>query len=409
MHREIIIYLAALFILANIAGCGHSSDETPNGQLAEPGPVVTVNAVAEPKMISTGEELLSDTENGYDPHPSPDGSLIAYVRTGWGRAGGSGGVGRSNLLSEINVMDISGNIQTKEPLSDAFLYGWSSDGKSLNCFRDWQYSTVSLDGTVLSTGHVPPDADNLSRAERVSFSPRDNSVFWVQSYFKNVQKTQTSPGAVSISSDFVRSAIQTPAQEVASYTSTPLNSESLLVPSPNDRYIAVAPARMEGHLLVFDRQNGSWADLGKMTIHPDDNWDYIKPSWDPWFADSTQLVFVTKDGIVKSSPDGHSKQLLVKPKEASGIPVPSPDGLQVAYVTFEPRPMKVRNDLKFWGGTTIWIVSSLPNSKAMAVTTTNSDETYTVRWVNNNELVFDRIADEPFHGKARLWKVRVRK
>src|ERR1700691_3358488 len=36
------------------------------------------------------EKLLSE-ENGYNPIPSPNGKLIAYVRTGWGRPGGGGG------------------------------------------------------------------------------------------------------------------------------------------------------------------------------------------------------------------------------------------------------------------------------------------------------------------------------
>jgi hypothetical protein len=51
------------------------------------------------------EVLLSETENAYNPIPSPDGKLIAYVRTGWGQAGRTTGFGRSNLRSEIAVMD----------------------------------------------------------------------------------------------------------------------------------------------------------------------------------------------------------------------------------------------------------------------------------------------------------------
>jgi hypothetical protein len=50
---------------------------------------------------ATNETLLS-AENAYNPIPSPDGKYIAYVRTGWGKPGGSGGFGRSNLVSELS-------------------------------------------------------------------------------------------------------------------------------------------------------------------------------------------------------------------------------------------------------------------------------------------------------------------
>src|SRR5206468_11502786 len=71
------------------------------------------------------EKLLSDAENAYNPISSPDGILIAYVRTGWARPGGSGGFGRSNLRSEIAVMTTSGTMLSRTPLADAFLFGWT--------------------------------------------------------------------------------------------------------------------------------------------------------------------------------------------------------------------------------------------------------------------------------------------
>jgi len=52
---------------------------------------------------ANAEVMLSETENACNPIPSPDGSVIAYVRTGrWEK--GSGGLGRSNLRSEVMVM-----------------------------------------------------------------------------------------------------------------------------------------------------------------------------------------------------------------------------------------------------------------------------------------------------------------
>src|SRR5438105_15270490 len=80
------------------------------------------------------EKLLSETENAYNPIPSPDGKMIAYVRTGrWEK--GSGGFGQSNLRSEVKVMDSHGQILTDTPLAETFLAGWTSDGKHIICYR----------------------------------------------------------------------------------------------------------------------------------------------------------------------------------------------------------------------------------------------------------------------------------
>lgn len=406
MRKLVINFLAAFLFLASMASCVDRSDESLE-RLDVPALPIPVTPEGS-RTIAQGEVLLSETENAYNPIPNSDGSLIAYVRTGWGRPGGSGGFGRSNLVSDIHVMDIDGNVQTKDALADAFLYGWSSDGKSLNSYRSWVSSTVSLEGEVLTTGRFQRVSDCLSLPERVSFSPLTNSTLWLHNYYENVKQTQTSPGSYYCSSDFVRSSIQSSEGEIAVYQS-PLDLDALLVPSPNGRYIAVAPSRggTGEHLLVFDNQSGSWADLGEMVVHPDEGWDYIRPSWNPWFADSSGLVFVTNGNIVISSPDGNSKQVIVKPKRAIGIPVPSPDGRRIAFVTFEPTPKNVRRDLKFWGGTTIWIVPSLSGSQPRAVTVNNRDTTYCLRWLNHNELVFDRIADETGFQKARLWKVGI--
>ncbi len=370
---------------------------------------IQTNSQDNPK-ITSDEILLSETENAYNPIPSPDGSLIAYVRTGWNGHRGSGGTGRSNLVSDIAVMDADGNVQTKQSLADAFLYGWTSDGKSLNCYRDGGFSVISLDGKVLTKGRLPADSDFQDVSERAAFLPITNSVLWLQNYSVNVKRTYTSPGAWRTESDFVRSAIQSSNGEIAKNNSQ-LNTYALLIPSPNGRYLAVAPPNSQGgwdkHLLIYDKQKTSWSNLGEIIIHPDEDWDYIKPAWNPWFADSSRLVFATASGIVISSPDGESKQIISNPKQASGLAVPSPDGNFVAYTTFEPTPRKQRVDLKFWGDATIWVVPVVADSKARSVTQKNLDTTRSLRWLNNHQLVFDRIADEDFYRKARLWKVDI--
>ena len=114
----------------------------------------------------TPSETLLSTENAYNPIPSPDGKYIRYVRTGWGRLKGSGGFGRSNPVSEVAVIDASGGLVAKNPIADAFLSGWTPDSTGLVCYRDGEYSVVSMDGK-----RSRPGATNVIGTERVSYLP----------------------------------------------------------------------------------------------------------------------------------------------------------------------------------------------------------------------------------------------
>ena len=146
--------------------------------------------------------------------------------------------------------------------------------------------------------------------------------------------------------------IRSPREEISRFPAR-LNADEMLVPSPNERYLALIRTEPRGgsnRLWVYDRQRGSWADFGEIIVHPNEGWDYLKPAWNPWFADSSRIAYLSASGIAVSSPDGKSKQIISRPRVAAGLVVPSPDGRYIAYATFEPRPMKHRHDLKFWGG-----------------------------------------------------------
>ena len=127
----------------------------------------------------TASEALLSAENAYNPIPSPDGKYIAYVRTGWGRPSGSGGFGRSNLVSEVAVLDTGGSLVVKNPIADAFLSGWTPDSSNLVCYRDGEYSLVSIDGKRSTKGRLPA-ATNVLGTERVSYLARSGTVIWSQ-------------------------------------------------------------------------------------------------------------------------------------------------------------------------------------------------------------------------------------
>jgi hypothetical protein len=157
---------------------------------------------------------------------------------------------------------------------------------------------------------------------------------------------------------------------------------------------------------VYDKQLSSWSDLGALTIHPDSDWDYIKPSWNPWFSDSSHLAYVSNSILVISEPDGKTKRIFHISGQG-GLASPSPDGRSVAYLTFESRPRTARPDLTFWGSTIIWILPFASGGAASAITEKNQATTYDLRWLDNSGLVFDRLEDRLFPDSARIWKVSV--
>jgi Tol biopolymer transport system component len=330
-------------------------------------------------------ETLLSTENAYNPIPSPDGKYVAYVRTGWGRHKGSGGFGRSNLVSEVAIMDSRGSLVAKNPVTDTFLSGWTPDSTNLICYRDGEYSLVSMDGKHSSKGWLP-GATNVLGTERVSYLPRSGIMIWSQQDgFHTVLET---PNGVLTQHDGWQGA--------------------LIAPSPDGRYVAIAGGWSQSHLWVYDLDLKKWADLGEADMHPDRDWDYIKSSWNPWFADSSRLAYFTHNHSVLSisTPDAQ-QQTDIQIIGIAGLAAPSPDGRFIAYVTFEPRPQKERPDLQFWGGTRVWVVSLIGKPEPRPVTLKSLDETYDLRWLDDHTLVFDRVADLLFYKQSRIWKAEV--
>jgi Tol biopolymer transport system component len=234
-------------------------------------------------------------------------------------------------------------------------------------------------------GNIPNDQKLHSFSEWVAYIPTIDSIVWNRQLDKSYRAIETKGQTIVKEKGFWGERV---------------------VPSPDGRYLAVFKEFSKTNLRVYDIRSQTWTDLGEVTIHPDRDWLYIQPNWSPWFADGSRLVFLRDSTIVISSPDG-IQQTESKINEVAGLPAPSPDGKSVAYVTYEPRPMRTRPDLQFWGGTTIWVVPALAGSTPRAVTQKSQDEVYDLKWINNGAVVFDRVADEVFYEQARVWKAAV--
>jgi len=332
---------------------------------------------------SFSESLLT-TENAYNPMPSPDGKYIAFVRVGWGESSVFS-FGRSSLVSDIKVVSAEGVAVPHLLAKDYFLSGWTPDSVRLVCFRDSKYALVSLSGEQSGVGRIPNDPGVLVRSERAAYSSSLETMIWS----RRVDQFQW--------------VIEAPGGRVVEEGTL---GSGRAIPSPDGQYLAVFGDGPETNLRVYDFRHKSWKEFGRISIHPDSNWSYIQPDWSPWFADSSRLVFLRDSTFVIVTPDGRDKTE-IKIEGLAGLPTPSPDGKSIAYATLEPRPMKVRPDLQFWGGTTIMVVSTSTGSKPRPVTLKNSDEVYDLKWLNNGAIVFDRVADERFYGHARIWKATV--
>ena len=118
--------------------------------------------------VSTAQNpaRLFVNENAYDPLPSPDGELVAFVLTGKDPGRGSGGFGRSNLRSLIGFADASGTT-FRNTSAFGFLSGWAPDSKAVVSFRDWQFSLVDIDGKQRNSGLIP-EAKHASRPDELN-------------------------------------------------------------------------------------------------------------------------------------------------------------------------------------------------------------------------------------------------
>ena len=329
-------------------------------------------------------ETLLSTDNAYNPIPGPDGRYIAYVRTGWGEKSWVG-FGRASLVSDVKIINTEGAPTSKTLAKDYFVSGWTPDSTHLLCFRDGRYTLVSVDGKESRKGNIPNNQKLNSFSEWVAYLPTISSVVWNRQVDKSNRAIETPDQTIVKEKGFLGGRV---------------------VPSPDGRYLAVYSESSKTNLRVYNIHSQTWKDLGEVSIHPDTNWLYIQPNWSPWFADGSRLVFPRGSSIVISSPDG-IQQNEIKVDGSAGLPVPSPDGKSVAYVTYEPRPMNNRPDLQFWGGTTILVISVADGSRPRRLTEKNPDEVLDLKWLGNETLVFDRVADEVFYKQARIWKVSV--
>jgi Tol biopolymer transport system component len=327
--------------------------------------------------------------NAYEPVPSPDGKLIAYVLTGR-KVEALAGFGRSHLRSDVRFCDSSGQ-PLLTPDTEGFLGEWLPNSSNVVRYRDWKFGLVSLSGSRESDSMFRGRdqkalLEKRENAERVAYLSKLRTFVWLE---------YTDTGTV----------LQTPDGPIAEFKDQYIRISAVAVPSPDGRYLAMGEVDAGHSLWMYDTVEKKLANLGKVTIHVDPGWDYNKPGWNPWFADGKHLAFFSGASLYVASPDGKNRRELLK-EDHGGLAIPSPDGRLIAYATFSPRPVKGRKDLEFWGGSSLWIVPTGGGAPTQ-VTNPSEEETYDLRWLTQESLIFDRIGEGMFNGHARIWTVPI--
>ena len=332
------------------------------------------------------EAILLDA-NAYDPVPSPDGKLIAYVVTGRKLQGGSGGFGRSNLETDVKFCDPDGQTLST-PQREGFLGEWLSDSSAVVSFRDWRFALLDLGGGAQSQSMLSDRnaSDSINVSERVVYLAKIRKFVWIEN-----------SGSHTL--------LQTEAGPIAVFAPGTFPEYSVIAPSPDGRYLAIAGPELGQTLWVYDTEKKTLVNLGTITIHPDSGWNYFVPAWNPWFPDGKHLAFFSESTLRVASPDGKQRRDLLKAVHA-GLAIPSPDGSRIAYATFAARPRKLRHDLNFWAGSLLWIVPS-SGGAPVQLTQPSQDETYDLRWLTSDSLIFDRISEGLWNEHARIWTVSI--
>ena len=255
-------------------------------------------------MAQSSSESLSllTTDNAYNPIPSPDGRYVAYVRTGWGEQANFS-FGRSSLVSDVKIMSVEGAATPRTLAKEYFLSGWTPDSTQVVCYRDWRYALVTTEGKQVMVGRLPNDPNKHPASEWVAYAPSLATIVW--------SRVIDSQGV-----------IETPSRTLV----TEELFADRVVPSPDGRHLAIFGQFPQTSLRVYDLRLKSWTDLGRISIHPDKDWWYIQPHWNPWFADSSRLVFLRDSSLVITTPDG-SQKTEINIDGPAGLPVPSPSGI----------------------------------------------------------------------------------
>jgi hypothetical protein len=376
--------------------------------------------------VAAGIEKAFPSRNGTVPMVSPDGKWVAYVQTGWGRPGGSGGMGRSNLLSLVHVVRSNG--QGDRIVSDMFLVGWMSDGRRVGSARDGFAAITDLDGQIVAEfGEVLNAPILLGRAD----------ADWRQEFADPMFATRM-PHRRGLGSAAGEDAAFSPDGKwlgpggPGRATFLGVDGQSLTVPdvpewhgqatwSPDGRHVLVWSFRAAR---VLDPQAGKAIEIPDVDPLPaPGSWEYRKCRWNQWARDGSRLAFVRRGEVWTCRPDGqHATRLTFSmPREwhmsvhsalddrmsawVKAFPTFSRGRRYVAYLRYQADRREHYSRL---GPTDLWVID-LETGLETRVTRPAEGRIYCLDWLDDLTLIFDRVGEKMFYSSPGLRTISLAK
>ena len=355
---------------------------------------------------------------GTGPTVSPDGKWVAYVETGWGRPGGTGGTGRSNLLSITHVVRSNGT--SDRVLSDMFLAGWMSDSRRVGTARDAFAAIVNRNGKPVVEfgdrldkpdtaggigGEVWPTGDmrhqlgvrmprsktfqpGKGREAMFSFDYGEDAAFSPDGKWFGPRRVDNQWQFVD--PDGNKREMKAPDRE------TLWGSQAVW--SPDGTRLVVVPVQPSGSFgrdKVIEPAKAFVIDFSGPTtaavIDVDQvwsmgGWSYRKGRWNPWSRDGRRLAFIRNGQVWILDSDGNAT-LSTFDASHKVFPTFSPDGTKIAYITWQ---FDNREHYTRLGPTDIWVID-IKTGLAARVTRADSGRIEGLDWLDNDTIIFDRL------------------
>ena len=343
--------------------------------------------------------------NGTTPVTSPDGQWIAYVETGWGRPGGSGGFGRSNLISISHVVRKDGT--DDRVVSDMFLVSWLSDSQRLGTARDGFAAISNLTGKVVAEfgdsleekyrGTYQHDGDWTKadlRSQVGAFMPH-------QKHFNGMEDFGFGEGgAFSPDGKFYG-----PLRDIKTAFFLGVDGKRVPLKLRLNRF-GGPPAGVwspdGGYVVLFTESGWTVIDMQTLMSHEIRNVDssnfpgdcYAQCRWSPWSKDGKKLTFVRGGQVWTSGPNGEDAKQITFDGARKAFPTFSRDGNLIAYLTWQPDDRLHYTRL---GPTDLWVVD-IASTLATRVTAPKEGRINSLDWLDDHTLVFDRIEQQAESG-----------
>lgn len=390
---------------------------------------------------TAAKETEFPSRNGTVPMVSPDGKWLAYVETGWGRPGGTGGFGRSNLPSIVHVVRVDGT--DDRVVSDMFLVGWLADSRRIGSARDGYAAVSDLDGNIVGEFGEPVSAEWQKYAdERVHWRKRELR----QQMGSQMPHRKRLAGLNEMS--FGENGAFSPDGKQYGPLVGAKDEVWLLDADGATRPLAIPEEPLQPPWKVDPAPDGTWALKSRMVVSvrqalaggqavwsPDGrrialvgpghaplvleapawrcgvieadplprygDWDYRKCRWNPWSKDGSRLAFLRQGQVWIAAPDGSQARQLTFDGGPKAWPTLSRDGQRVAYVAWQPDS---RVHYSRIGPTDLWVVDVV-TTLAVRATAPSPARIYCLDWLNEHEVIFDRVE----HGSLLGYKASLRR